>query len=284
MADAPFEKTTKAYKLFRAKKKAPGQLFPLFVRADEPVPMGEWVQAKAGLRAAKGKGVKSKIGNLAYRPGWHAGDLPLATHIGGKPKGSPRKMPPTFRRPEQIWAEVLMPDDVDWQSVANERGLNAKGQLVPKQAHITDQIPFGGNYRYKTNPNMTGNWLISGDMLVDRILQDDEVRAINEAAGVSDLPRLEPLDLERFGLEATPPRVPVADPAEIAIRQLRGAATNPGRLADALEGLRAGTASEPIEDVIRAVSGEKLGPTLRNVIEQMPDLALKGLRYASKAV
>jgi predicted PurR-regulated permease PerM len=26
--------------------------------------------------------VKSKLGPLAYRPGWHAGDVPIATHIG----------------------------------------------------------------------------------------------------------------------------------------------------------------------------------------------------------
>jgi hypothetical protein len=38
---------------------------------------------------------------------------------------------------------------------------------------------------------MTGEWLIGGNMKVNRVLTDDEVRAINEAAGVSDLPRRE---------------------------------------------------------------------------------------------
>jgi hypothetical protein len=85
-----------------------------------------------------------------------------------------------------------MADDVDWQKVANERArITKKGTPDPKTAHITDQVPFGGYYRYKTNPNMTGEWLIGGDMRVNRILTDDEVKAINDAAGVSDLPRRE---------------------------------------------------------------------------------------------
>jgi hypothetical protein len=58
------------------------------------------------------------------------------------------------------------------------------------KAHITDQVPLGGFYRYKTNPNMTGNWLIGGNMKVNRVLPDEEVKAINDAAGTADLPRL----------------------------------------------------------------------------------------------
>jgi len=38
---------------------------------------------------------------------------------------------------------------------------------------------------------MTGNWLISGEMKINRILSNDEVKAINNKAGVSDLPRVE---------------------------------------------------------------------------------------------
>jgi hypothetical protein len=47
---------------------------------------------------------------------------------------------------------------------------------------------------------MTGNWLISGQMRLNRLLQDAEVARLNAAAGLADLPRLEPLNLERFGL------------------------------------------------------------------------------------
>jgi hypothetical protein len=173
------QKTVKAYKLFRTK--GDGNLYPLFVNAEKPVPMGEWLEAEEGPQGkAQGK-VKSKLGDLAYRPGWHAGDLPMATHIGGKSDPSLKK--PDYRPDNHVWAEVEMAADKDWQSVADSRGKGVK-------AHITDQVPFGGFYRYKTNPNMTGNWLIGGNMKVNRVLPDEEVKAINDQAGTADLPRL----------------------------------------------------------------------------------------------
>ena len=176
----------KAYKLFKTKKSAPGELFPLFVDANTPVPQGEWVKATAGELTDKGQ-VKSKIGPLAYRPGWHAGDKPVATHIGGKSSSDLKA--PDYRPDDQVWAEIEMLDDVDWQSVANENASrNKAGQIIPRTAHITDQVPYGGHYRYKTNPNMTGEWLIGGDMKVNRILDDAEVQALN-AGGPQDLPR-----------------------------------------------------------------------------------------------
>lgn len=172
------QKTVKAYKLFRTK--GDGKLYPLFVNADKPVPMGEWLEAEEGPQGkAEGK-VKSKLGDLAYRPGWHAGDLPMATHIGGKSDPSLKK--PDYRPDNHVWAEVEMAADKDWQSVADSRGKGVK-------AHITDQVPYGGFYRYKTNPNMTGNWLIGGNMKVNRVLPDEEVKAINDQAGTADLPR-----------------------------------------------------------------------------------------------
>jgi hypothetical protein len=224
--------TVKAYKMFRADPKQPGKLFPLFVDAKTPVPMNKWVDAKEG-EMKDGK-VKSKIGPLAYRPGWHAGDLPIATHIGDKDdeqkaeiarikvlrdamlndigndkegKKIVNKMypfpswvnAPRLRNPRHIWAEVDMPNDVDWHSEATRRGYNDEGNFVANQAHITDQMPKGGHYRYKTNSNMTGNWLIGGSMKVNRILPDEEVRRINEAAGAADLPRIKPMKKEMFG-------------------------------------------------------------------------------------
>jgi predicted GNAT family acetyltransferase len=187
--------TTKAYKLFRVHPKHPGKLFPLFVDANTPVEMGKWINAKEG-EMAQGK-VKSKIGPLAYRPGWHAGDLPIATHIGEK--SDPTLTAPDLRPENHAWAEVEMPNDVDWQTEATKRGTNAQGKLVPVKAHITDQIPVGGHYRYKTNPNMTGNWLIGGSMKVNRVLNDKEVSKINKAAGLADLPRAQPFNKKAFG-------------------------------------------------------------------------------------
>jgi hypothetical protein len=88
-----------------------------------------------------------------------------------------------------------MPDDIDWQSIADSRAAMKKdGTPNVKTAHITDELPFGGHYRYKTNPNMQGNWLISGDMKVIRELDKDEVKRLNKAAGVEDLPTLQELE------------------------------------------------------------------------------------------
>lgn len=197
-ADDIFEQIVKAYKLFRTKPGEPETLYPLFVNANKPVPMNEWVRAEVGPLSTTGK-VKSKLGELAYRPGWHAGDLPVATHIGEKSR--PGLRAPDVRPPNQVWAEVDMPADVDWQAIANQRALlNKQGEIIARTAHITNEIPFGGHYRYKTSPNMQGNWLISGDMRVNRVLSDDEVRAINEAFGVFDLPRYSPLKRAEGGL------------------------------------------------------------------------------------
>jgi len=189
--------TVKAYKLFRVHKKHPGKLFPLFVNANDPVEMNKWVDAQEGEMA--GSKVKSKIGPLAYRPGWHAGDLPVATHIGEK--SDPELTAPDVRPHNHVWAEVEMPNDVDWQTEANERGMNPKGKLIAREAHITDQIPKGGHYRYKTNSNMTGNWLIGGAMKVNRILHDKEVKAINKAAKAKDLPRMQKQNLADYGFK-----------------------------------------------------------------------------------
>tara|TARA_R110000868_G_scaffold348788_2_gene609972 strand:- start:8664 stop:9254 length:591 start_codon:yes stop_codon:yes gene_type:complete len=179
------DRTVTAYKLFNRGKD--GNLYPLFVNNNEPVPMGQWIEAKSGTMTDKGK-VKSKLGPLAYRPGWHSGNLPIAHHIGGK--SDPKAVKPDYRPDHQVWAEVEHPADVDWQSVANERAKkNKNGDIIPNTAHITDQVPYGGHYRYKTNANMTGNWIISGHMKVNRVLSDDEVKAINDAHGVADLPR-----------------------------------------------------------------------------------------------
>ena len=202
------KKTVKAYKMFRVDPKQKGKLFPLFVNANDEVAIGTWLDAEVGELTKEGK-VKSKIGNLAYRPGWHMGDLPIATHIGDKynfDKGAvdASLKKPTARSANHVWAEVEVAADVDWQKEANARASKTKdGKVIPRTAHITDQVPVDGYYRYKTNPNMTGEWLISGSIKVNRVLTDQEVKAINDKAGVADLPRVSPINLSELGFEVT---------------------------------------------------------------------------------
>ena len=219
------QNTITAYKLFRVDERFPGKLFPLFVNATQPVDVGVWMDAESG--PMKDGKVKSRLGGLAYRPGWHSGDLPLATHIGSNPDV---KNKPTTRPANQVWTEVELPADRDWQAEANKRGTNAAGKLIPVKAQITDQIPVDGFYRYKTNSNMTGNWLISGAIKVNRVLSDEEVRAINGRVGTADLPRQQPFDFVKYGFDKTareagaqPQLRRDATPAEDYQRDLRDA-------------------------------------------------------------
>jgi len=206
--------TVKAYKLFRTDDN--GDLYPLFVNRDQKVEVGKWEDATAGERAAtdaKRKGqkevpanptdkVKSSLGPLAYRPGWHAGDAAAATHIGGKATKQPldggpttkagkAKVVPQYRPANQVWAEVEMPNDVDWQAEALKRSERTKaGNVNVQTAEIKDQVPYGGFYKYKTNPNMAGQWMISGNMKINRGLSPDELKQVGEQTGIPDLPSL----------------------------------------------------------------------------------------------
>jgi hypothetical protein len=182
----PPEKTITAYKLVKIRK---GEIYPLFVGADKPFVMNEWTDAEMGEGTGTGK-VKSKLGPLAMRPGLHLGDLPIATHIGGR---NPGDVKPTFRKADEVWVEAEVAADVDWQKEADSRAKKTKdGNVIPRTAEIKDQLPVDGFYRYKTNPNMKGSWIITGAMKINRILSDEEVASINKKAGVEDLPRLEP--------------------------------------------------------------------------------------------
>jgi Mn-dependent DtxR family transcriptional regulator len=193
--------TKTVYKLFKVKKGYPGELFPLFVGANQSVTTGEWIQAKAGelTQTKEGKTmVKSTLGPLAYRPGWHSGDIPIATHIGSKVNKNDRA--PSFRAENQVWAEVEVGNDVDWQTIANERAeIGKNGKAIAKTAHITDQVPLGGSYKYKTNSNMTGSWVISGEMKVNKVLTQSEVDQLNKAENAKDLPRRESFNFETYG-------------------------------------------------------------------------------------
>ena len=197
-------KKVKSYKLFRVNKNNPGELFPLFVNSDMAVPVGYWVKAAIGEQAPSSKvgskQVKSKLGPLAFRPGWHSGDIPVATHIGEKSNKS--DVAPSIRPENQVWAEVEVADDFNWQEEALKRAdKNKDGKVNPRTAHITDRLPDEGHYKYKTNSNMTGSWIISGEMKVVRVLSDDEVNSINDKSNISDLKRLTPLNKNTYGFD-----------------------------------------------------------------------------------
>lgn len=182
----------KGYKLFKVKQNEPGKLFPLYVCADTATPMNVWVPAECGERV-EGK-VKSKNGYLKFRPGWHLTDAaPYASHIGIKENGVIKYM-----HPDTVWCEVEYSDQIDYSDTVKEIGT-WDGKFHAKYACL-DVVPENGFYRYKTSPNMTGEWIIAGAIKVTKILSDEEVRKICLTAGYEPLPRFEPFDWKKYGI------------------------------------------------------------------------------------
>ena len=181
------------YKLFRVKKNRPRELFPLYVLSDEPVPMGIWIDAEEGPRTPEGK-VRSRIGPLAFRPGWHLSDIPLAVHIGIREDGQIRYM-----HDDEVWCECVYVDCIDYQEEADRNGC-VNGRFDGRKA-ILARVPEQGFYRYKTSPQMLGRWIIAGSIRVLRVLSDEEVEKICKAAGYRAIPRKTAINLAEYGFE-----------------------------------------------------------------------------------
>lgn len=160
------------YKLLREKC---GKLYPLYVDTKTEIPIGRWIDAWEGERLPNGK-VKSRIGPLQFRPGWHLSEIPLATHIGIKEDGVIRYM-----HDDEVWCECEFSDEINYQSEVEKNGKGYKA-MMPR-------IPVNGYYRFKTSPQMLGKWIIAGRMKIKRILTDEEAAAIVRKHGYEPLPR-----------------------------------------------------------------------------------------------
>lgn len=163
--------TAKGYKMFRIKD---GKLFPLYVLSNKETPMNVWIDAEEG-EMVDGK-VKSKLGKLAYRPGWHIAEIPNSPWIGKK-TGSGE----LIRRKDCVWCEVEYHTDKNYQSEARENGWKA-GCWAVQRAYLK-HIPWDGYYKFRTNTN--GDvWIISGEIKVNQILSNEEVNRICLENGV----------------------------------------------------------------------------------------------------
>lgn len=209
----PPKKTGVAYKVFFAKN---GELYPPMVAnpGGEGTPVGVWLDADVGQAAppsktgraqvqAGGRGTNAAKGSLAFRPGWHLGDIPLAKQFARKNPATGVKdlFPADF-----VWAECEYAMDVDYQEEAMSYGYTENGKFRHSYAGLP-KLPTDGYYRYRTNPNPdTVPWIITGAMRVRRILTDAETDAICREAGVEPMQRqggpLDEVGLERLGLEA----------------------------------------------------------------------------------
>lgn len=171
----------RAYKLFKIKN---GKLYPLYIYATEEIPMGVWIDAKVGRLSSDGRHVKSKLGNLALRPGFHSCEWPLADHIGKKVSDGT-----LVQARDTVWCEVEISDEIDYNPLARKNGINKEGKVNLSKCCLKS-VPVGGMYEFRTNPLAKVTWYISGAIMVNRILSNDEVAAICRANG------LEPQRLE----------------------------------------------------------------------------------------
>lgn len=189
-------KTAYGYKLFRKDKD--GNLHALYVNSTEIIPVGEWLQAKCGEMTANGK-VKSKLGKLAYRGGWHLNEqAPYVTHIykrqysenGSEIEAQTGRRYNPVQHPDTVWCLVEYETTVDCQPMANERGRNKKGKIIARDAFLPMVEPHG-YYRYKTSPKMFGTWIICGNMRIVREISHDEVVEKCHEYGLEPLPLAE---------------------------------------------------------------------------------------------
>lgn len=147
------------YKLCRLKH---GKLYPLYVESTKEIEIGKWLQAVCGPLVdethVKASGCSGK---LSLRPGWHTTTVPWTDWIGAKQSDGT-----LARRPDSVWCECEI------------RGK----ELIVTERNGLRTVP-NGYYRFKTNSKQKDPWLISGEIKVHRILNDDEVDKLCRDAG-----------------------------------------------------------------------------------------------------
>lgn len=196
------QKVGKAYKVFRVKN---GKLYPPMVanQGGKDTPIGVWLDAEEGEFAGLSKTGRPQVkstgsGNLAYRPGWHLGDIPRAKQFDRLNKETGEyEFPKDF-----VWAECDYAMDIDYQPEADEQGYmrtkkDEQGNVTTyrgdKYQHSLaglKKLPTNRYYKYRTNPNPdTVPWVITGQMKVNRLLSDDEVNEILKQNGIAPIHR-----------------------------------------------------------------------------------------------
>ena len=181
-----------AYKVFKVKD---GKLYPPMVanpgHADTPI--GVWLEAAEGEFAGLSKTGRPQVkqakggGTLAFRPGWHLGDIPRAEQFDRKNKATGEmEFPKDF-----IWAKCEYTRSINYQAQSDEQGhmrtsVDKDGNVITKRSNKYQHslaglpyIPKNGYYVYRTNPNpKTQPWIITGSMKVLELLGDDDVNVV----------------------------------------------------------------------------------------------------------
>ena len=156
----------------------------------------------------------------ALRPGWHFGEVPSMHQIGyDGEKGE------TVRLDNQVWVEVEMSADIDYNAEAEANWSK----------DIPTHIPTNGYYRFATNPTQkktkggdTANdatkadWYVAGAFKVTRILSDSEADSIVENYNKANGKNV-PLDYRRnYGRVFNAETMRIEDPVRYSDRDSEG--------------------------------------------------------------
>jgi hypothetical protein len=243
----PPKKTIKAFKAFRM---IDGELYPMFVGAKDPLPQGVWLDATEGgyrFNDVKGRTYvpaltgdsrvidpkdmdlrkellkrgliqtldQKTVKGVAYRPGWHAGNIPIFPQSGSavwyKGKKVIDEVPddylyPNIHNANTVMVEVELDADYDYKNEYLTTAKRTKKGAVNHKESGLRYVPKGGYYEYATNPLFEkrpelGNWYISGSMKINRVLSQKEV---NDYLANIDVPKQrwidgDVLDLDKHG-------------------------------------------------------------------------------------
>ena len=148
----------KTYKLFRVKA---GRLYPLFVEANRELPLNVWLKAHVGELADETH-VKSRLGVLSLRPGWHSCAVPFTDWIGKRSAEGT-----LVQRKDTVWAECEV--EGEEQTVTVRNGL----RVLPSDW-----------YFFRTKAKQPFPWIISNKIKINRILTHAEVKEICQEHGV----------------------------------------------------------------------------------------------------
>lgn len=150
-----------------------------------PIP-NELVRQELIKRGFLPEGSKAKyITALAYRPGWHAADLPYFPQGG---KQDPESNYGNVHRANQVVFECELLANKDYTETARSqaKAFNSEGKFVARNADL-QYMPKDGYYQYTTNQFLKdedkGHWYIGGAMKINRALTQEECDTILKENG-----------------------------------------------------------------------------------------------------
>lgn len=156
-------KTTYGYKLFE--QNSNGELFPLFIDKNTPIPMGEWI--KAEFHPTKG---------FAARGGWHIGaDVPDAPWLKAYDGTDTGYYKARWKSGNRVWCLVEYNSNHDYNSEVEK--LNKKC--------FEDRVPKDGFYFFREVGK--GTWVITSDIRVIKVLTNQERSDIMESVGYDEV-------------------------------------------------------------------------------------------------